>query len=281
MWTVAASALAAPLYVSPSIGLEGPAPTFEWPADVPACKATLSIGPDGVIGAADGRRCDPALRPTLDRLIGLRVTGGGARAAVAEARLIPPIEGTTTTVEVRPRPVTPASWPVDWPGAMDTVAPGTRCVAELAWVADARPVELVLGECPPAMAKLVTKAALRTVWSAPDLAADQGFVTAVVFAWIEDPNQPLRRLLVVEGAAYPRTRVNPDFPQGMTGGASCTAAVHVEANGQPAIVRIAGCPPPWSSAARSAVQKWSYWPRVVDGRPLPDADVVLVTFALY
>lgn len=274
MWTLALAALADPVRIPTTTADAGAA--FEWPEGAAPCRATLVLSAAGTVDRVVGT-CADALRSVLDGLVGAKL---GSGAGIAEVRLLPPIEGTTTVPHVRPFPVRPRSWPTKWPGAFETLPAGSACAVDLAWEADGTPSALTVTGCPEAMAKAIEKAGLRTTWTAPQVDAPDGFAATLAISWIEDPSNALKRLLVIEGGATVRTQVPPAFPQGMTGGAACVAAVHLEPNGAPSVVRIFGCTPPWNSAARSALQKWSFYPRLVDGELLPDDDVIEVTFEL-
>lgn len=280
---LSAGAFATPTTAAHSAHLVGAAALeFDWPADTPACRADLVLGADGVVQRVEPGRCGEALRPVLDGLLGLAFERPEQAPAVLEARLVPPTgERGKSTPVFRALEVAPIEWPTRSYDDLATVPPRTACAATLTVEDGEKPSSFTLGDCPDALAKVIEKKIAGRPWSVRTaVASPDGWTAQVIFAWVEDPARSNKRLLVIEGTALPKTRVAAQYPYGETGSATCDAAVQVEKSGMPMNVTIGGCDPVWDRAARSAVQKWTFLPRIVDGEPTADDYVVTVTFSM-
>lgn len=252
---------------------ESTAPPFAWPAEAWACRAEVeTIG--GAIAAVRRAGCAESLVPALDALVGVRFPGvGDACFSVVLA----PEEG-QGTVRFAPSVLSARRWPAEW-GRASRVPLGTTCRVSLAWSpgAPAR-VEWPDG-CP--LGRFAEEVGA-IVWQTSAERAPPGEVVHadVVFAWVADPRDPDRGVLLPERHPFPRVRVQPAWPSGADapGRERCVASVAIDAAGAVEVRSVGGCEEPFAASARAALEQWWFWPHVVGGAPVPVVVPIGVAF---
>lgn len=244
-------------------------PAFAWPRDAHACTVTV-LARGGAVREVHGSWCDADLRPVLDRLRGLPATDGAFGVRLAEGDG----SGTATVQALVPRPR-------EWKFAAVDAAPGARCVAEIVFGAGDRSSQI---EVDPACA--LTRAVLRGSrdgWSVPGrFDGAVAFRASVAFAAVADPDDPRRTVVLPEGKAWLRDRVDPRYPEeARAEGLSwetCHVDLDVAADGTASVRDVTGCHAFFHGAARDALSQWTYWPKVEDGAPVASTEEIRVTF---